>query len=237
MSNLAQIRDELRSFADRERAQLSARYFKTGEGQYGYGDIFLGLTVPQVQALAEAYYKETLLKDILLLIKSKFHEERQLALMMLSRKFKKGQEIEREQIFNLYIEHTAFVNNWDLVDGSAPTIVGGYLFDRDRKLLDKLALSKNLWERRIAIIATAYFINKAQPNDTLRIAETLLTDKEDLIHKAVGWMLREVGKKCGQDVLERFLKKHYKKMPRTMLRYSIERFPETLRKSYLKGSI
>lgn len=237
MSNLAQIRDELRAFSDRERAQLSARYFKTGEGQYGYGDIFLGLTVPQVQALADAYFKETPLKDILLLIKSKYHEERQLALMILNRKFKKGQELEKEQIFNLYIEHTAFINNWDLVDGSAPTIVGGYLFDRDRKLLDKLALSRNLWERRIAVIATAYFINKGQPSDTLRIAETLLTDNEDLIHKAVGWMLREVGKKCGQDVLERFLKKHYQKMPRTMLRYSIEKFPEILRKNYLRGNI
>lgn len=237
MSNLSQIRDELRSFSDKDRAQLSARYFKTGEGQYGYGDIFLGLTVPQVQALAEVYFKDTPLKDVLLLIRSKFHEERQLALMILNRKFKKGQPVEQEQIFNLYVEQVAFINNWDLVDGSAPTIVGGYLFERDRKFLDRLASSKNLWERRIAIIATAYFINKGQPHDTLRIAETLLTDKEDLIHKAVGWMLREVGKRCGQDVLERFLKKHYKKMPRTMLRYSIERFPETLRQSYLKGSV
>lgn len=237
MNNLGQIRQELRSFSNPGRAKLSGRYFKTGEGQYGFGDIFMGLTVPQVQKIAQANYKDFLLKDVLSLLKSKIHEERQVALMILNRKFKKATEVEKGQIFNLYLEHSYAVNNWDLVDGSAPTIVGGYLLERDRGILRILAKSKSLWERRIAILATFAFLGKGQPIDTLEISEILLTDPHDLIHKAVGWALREVGKKCGQDVEERFLKKHYKKMPRTMLRYAIERFPELTRQKYLKGLI
>jgi 3-methyladenine DNA glycosylase AlkD len=237
MNNLVQVRRELRAFSNPKRAKLSARYFKTGEGEYGFGDIFIGLTVPQVQAVAEANYKNFFLRDVLGLLKSKIHEERQLGLMILTRKFKKANEIEREQIFNLYLEHTYAINNWDLVDGSAPTIVGGYLLDRDRGILKNLAKSENLWERRIAILATFAFLGKGQPTDTLDISVILLNDSHDLIHKAVGWALREVGKKCGQDVEERFLRKNYQKMPRTMLRYAIERFPETIRQKYLKGLI
>lgn len=238
MANLPEIRDELRSLADHERARLSARYFKTGLGEYGYGDVFLGLTVPQVQTLAQEYYLKMPLKDVVTIIKSKIHEERLLAILILVRKFKKATtEVEKEQIYNLYLGHTSFINNWDLVDSSAPTIVGGFLFDKARTILDDLVMSDSLWERRVAIIATAYFITRGQPNDTLRLAEKLLTDKQDLLHKAVGWMLREVGKKCGQDVLERFLKRHYKEMPRTMLRYSIEKFPEKLRRAYIEGRI
>ncbi len=237
MNNLSQIRHELRSFSNTDRAKVSAKYFKTAEGEYGYGDIFLGLAVPQVQAIAQKNFRTTTLRDVALLLQSRIHEERQLALLILTRRFKFALALEQEQIFNLYLTHTGFINNWDLVDGSSPTIVGGYLFDRDRKVLDRLAVSNGLWERRIAIIATYFFIGKGQPNDTLRIAEILLNDRHDLIHKAVGWMLREVGKRCGQDTLERFLKKHYKNMPRTMLRYAIERFPEKLRRAYIEGKI
>jgi 3-methyladenine DNA glycosylase AlkD len=181
-------------------------------------------------------YKELPLEHLVVLLRSEVHEDRLLALLILVHRAQRGDDSERKQIYNLYLAHTRFVNNWDLVDASAPTIVGGYLLDRSRNPLDRLARSKSVWERRISIIATAWFIRLGQVEDTLRIAERLLGDKEDLIHKAAGWMLREVGKR-DQVVLETFLKKHAQIMPRTMLRYAIERFPEPQRKAILRGEL
>ncbi len=181
-------------------------------------------------------FRELSLDQILKLLKSKFHEERLLALFMLVALFKKGDDIEKKNIYNAYLGHTDSINNWDLVDGSAHQIVGGYLFERDRRPLYKLVKSKSLWERRISMIATYTFIKKNDFVDTLKLSEILLPDEEDLIHKAVGWMLREVGK-LDLEVEEKFLRKHYKKMPRTMLRYAIEKFVEKKRQGYLQGTV
>lgn len=230
-----QISKKIQSLADPERAKLLARYFKTGPGEYGEGDIFIGLKVPQVRKLAKEF-KALSIEETLKLLKSTIHEERLLALFLLVEKFNKGNEASREQVYNLYLENTRYINNWDLVDTSASKIIGPYLFNKDRSLLYNLAESENLWERRIAILATSYFISKNDYNDILRLAGKLLADKEDLIHKAVGWMLREVGKR-DVAVEKVFLKKHYKEMPRTMLRYAIEKFPKEERGRYLKGEV
>ena len=170
------------------------------------------------------------------LLESKFHEERLLSILMLVNLFKSGDEDDQELIYELYLDMTRFINNWDIVDISAGNIVGAFLFEKDKAPLYRLVFSENLWERRIAIVSTFYFIRNDEFDDTLKIAERLFTDKEDLIHKAVGWMLREVGKRV-IEIEEEFLEEHYLKMPRTMLRYAIERFPETRRKMYLKGQI
>lgn len=166
-------------------------------------------------------------------MQSQFHEERLIALLILVAKFQKADDVEKNKIFDLYLKNTKFINNWDLVDLSAPNIMGSYLESRDRAIIYKLAKSKNLWERRISVLATFLFIKNKDAKDALNIAELLLSDRHDLIHKAVGWMLREVGKRCGQEIEEAFLKKRYKTMPRTMLRYAIERFPEKKRLFYL----
>jgi len=232
---LNQLKKELKRIADPTRAKHESRYFKTGKGEYGEGDIFLGIKTALKRQLAKEY-KEMSLKDVDFLMTSKFHDYRFIALIILINKFKKADEKLKKEIFNFYLNHTKYINNWDLVDVSADYIIGDYLLDKNRKILYKLAKSKDLWEKRISVIATFRFIKENDFEDSLKIAVILLKDEHDLIHKAVGWMLREIGKK-DQKVEEEFLKKYYKIMPRTMLRYSIERFEENKRQKYLKGKI
>jgi len=236
MSNqVSDIKNEMRKIANKEIAEHSQRFFKTGKGQHGEGDIFLGIRVPVLRKIAKKFRRISL-SEVSKLLESKFHEERLLSILMLVNLFKSGGEDDQELIYELYLDKTRFINNWNIVDISAGNIVGEFLFEKDKAPLYHLVFSENLWERRIAIVATFYFIKNYEFNDTLKIAEILFTDKEDLIHKAVGWMLREVGKRV-IEIEEEFLEEHYLKMPRTMLRYAIERFPETRRKMYLKGQI
>lgn len=229
---------ELRAKSDPEKAKFLQRYFKTGKGQYAEGDIFIGLKVPEMRKLAKKYYKEMSLKEIQEFLNSKIHEHRQTALFMLCLKYKKAKKdnLQKRQIYEFYLKNAKNVNNWDLVDCSAPTIVGDFSLRDGTHTIRFLAKSSNLWEKRIAILATFPFIKKRDFGESLFIADTLMNDEYDLIHKAVGWMLREIGKK-NTGVLELFLSTRYKKMPRTMLRYSIEKFPEEKRKKYLKGLI
>lgn len=221
--------------ANPQRANLLARYFKTGPGEYAEGDKFYGLTVPQVRGLVKKYFKKMQSGELLLFLQSDMHEERQMGLMMLVNQFRMGDAKTKEIIYNLYLSRDILrcINNWDLVDLSAPAIVGGYLDGKPKGILTELAKSKNLWERRIAILATFHCIGQKKPDVALRIAEILLYDKHDLIHKAVGWAIREVGKRCGLDVEKRFLNKYAAVMPRTMLRYAIERFGDRKRHYYL----
>jgi len=228
-----EISDRLRQLGDPEKARFLQRFFKTGPGQYAEGDCFIGLKVPQVRLLLREY-RTLSPKDVLPLLASPIHEERLFALIALVRCFEKGDQPTREQVYTLYLANTSRINNWDLVDISAPRIVGGFLLERNSDPLELLAQSASLWERRIAIIATFTFIRQNRFEETLRIARLLLHDREDLIHKAVGWMLREVGKR-EPAVEEEFLREHYRIMPRTMLRYAIEKFPEEKRQMYLKG--
>jgi len=228
-----EISTRLRRLGDPEKARFLQRFFKTGPGEYAEGDCFIGLNVPQVRLLLREYRGLTP-TGVLPLLMSPIHEERLFALLSLVRCFDKGNQANREQVYNLYMANTSRINNWDLVDISAPQIVGGYLLDRGCEPLDLLAQSVNLWERRIAIMATFAFIRRNRFEETMRLARLLLHDREDLIHKAVGWMLREVGKR-EQVVEEGFLREHCRVMPRTMLRYAIEKFPEEKRLMYLKG--
>ena len=229
------IRSKLGRLGNKKKAKVLQGFFKTGPGEYGEGDIFLGIKVPDVRKLAKEYqYLPT--KEVKQLLKSSIHAERLLALLILIHKFSKGNDPTKKSIYELYLKNTQFVNNWDLVDLSAGHIVGAFLMEKNRKPLYRLARSKYLWERRISIISTFHFIKLYEFSETLKIGEMLISDEEDLIHKAVGWMLREVGKRDMQTE-EKFLKKHYKKMPRTMLRYAIERFPEAKRQRYLKGTV
>src|SRR3989338_2649437 len=234
MAYLSQIRKEIKISANPEKARILQRFFKTGKGDYGEVDIFLGLIVPQTRQIAKKY-NDLGFNYIKNLLESKIHEERLCALLILVQRYENNIS-ERKMIFEFYLNHTRYVNNWDLVDLSADKIVCRYMIDKDKSILYKLAKSSNFWKRRIAIISTFYFIKNGQFEDTLNISEILINDNHDLIQKAVGWMLREVGKR-NISVLENFLKKHYKNMPRTMLRYAIERFPENKRKAYLKGKI
>ncbi len=229
------IVDHLLGLAHPDIAQHSQRFFKTAKGEYGFGDKFLGIRVPVIRQTIKQY-KTTPLDVVERLLQSEYHEIRLFALLLLVFRFTKTEANEQDNIYQLYINNTQYVNNWDLVDSSAHHIVGAYLEDKDRIVLDEFSTSESLWERRIAIIATFYFTKRGQFDDTLRISEKLLEDKEDLIHKAVGWMLREVGK---QDLAAEvdFLKLHYKKMPRTMLRYAIEKFSKQERQRYLAGEI
>ena len=231
-SALSQLKTQLETLADSEKAAHAKRFFKTGPGEYGEGDVFRGIRVPPIRKLAKTYSSLSR-KDVLALMKSRFHEDRMLALYILVHQFKKADTKEQKEIFTLYLNHTKYINGWDLVDTSAPQIVGTYLWERDREMLYKLAESGDLWERRIAILATLHFIRNHDFSDTLKIAEILLHDKEDLMHKAVGWMLREVGNRDRQTE-EKFLNRHYTTMPRTMLRYAIEKFPPSKRKYYMK---
>jgi 3-methyladenine DNA glycosylase AlkD len=232
---IAAIQAELAELADPGRAANLQRYFKTGPGQYGTGDRFRGLRVPLVRQIARKYRRLSP-GETEQLLHSAFHEDRLLALLILIHRYYAGDDEERDTIHRFYLEHRSRVNNWDLVDASAPHLLGHFLHGRDRGLLPRLAASEVLWERRMAIIATLYFIKQGDYDDTLKIAGLLVNDPEDLIHKAVGWMLREVGK--GRlAVAEAFLQAHYRTMPRTMLRYAIERFPEARRQAYLQGLV
>ena len=223
------IRKDLRAVSDQSKAAIMQRFFKTGPGEYGEGDVFLGATVPQARKVAKSHHSCDL-DTVRELLHSKIHEERLVGLLILVHKYDSGEK----GIAEFYLEHLKHVNNWDLVDLTAPIILGGHLFSTSRSLLYRLARSKSLWERRIAIVATYYFIRSDDFGDTLKIAEILLGDDHDLIHKAVGWMLREVGKR-DLSALENFLGRHRAKMPRTMLRYAIERLPEKKRKFYMTG--
>jgi len=231
----AEIQTKLKRLGNRDVAAFSQRFFKTGPGEYGEGDLFRGIRVPALKGIASEYQKLALAESVELL-HSAYHEDRLVALLILVRNFAKGDDGTRAKIYRLYLKHTRFINSWDLVDASAPQIVGGFLWDKDRKLLYSLARSQSLWERRIAMLATFHFIKQGEFRETLRIARMLLSDRQDLIHKAAGWMLREVGKR-DQKVAEKFLSNHCRQMPRTMLRYAIERFPESKRQRYLSGKI
>ncbi|HLA86295.1 MAG TPA: DNA alkylation repair protein [Thermoguttaceae bacterium] len=226
---------QLRRLASPDRAAVSARFFKTGPGEYGEGDRFIGVRVPEIRTVAKQF-RDLPLAEIKTLLRSEIHEERLLALVILVGQFDKGDEAARKRIHDFYLANARWVNNWDLVDLSAPTIVGGYLENRSRRPVHRLAKSDGLWQRRIAVLATFHFIRRGDFDDTFKVAEMLLADREDLIHKAVGWMLREVGKR-DTAVLETFLKKHHRAMPRTMLRYAIERFPAKKRQAYLKAHV
>jgi 3-methyladenine DNA glycosylase AlkD len=227
------IEARLHEIGDPEHARFVAGYFRTGPGEYGHGDRFLGIRVPALRALVREY-RGVSLDAAAGLLRSEWHEARLLALLLLADGYKRGDADARDAIYRLYLENLDRVNNWDLVDLSAPGIVGAHLGKGDRSLLDELARSEVLWERRIAIIATQHFIRKGDFSTTLRIAEVLVDDRHDLIHKAVGWMLREVGDR-DRAAEEAFLRRHHRTMPRTMLRYAIEKFPPDLRQRYLKG--
>ena len=233
--SINKLREKIKRVSNKKHAEAMLWFFKTGKGEYGEGDIFAGIKVPVQRKIAKEFLNLsfTELKELL---KSKVHEERLIALLILVEKYEQGEEKEKDKIFRFYIDNRKGINNWDLVDLSAPKIIGHYLLNKDKKLLYDLAKSDNLWDRRIAILATYSFIKSGHFDDALRISDLLLNDKHDLIHKAVGWMLREVGKN-NLAVEEIFLQPRYNKMPRTMLRYAIEKFPETKRKKYLEGKI
>jgi 3-methyladenine DNA glycosylase AlkD len=230
-ASFRQIKAELQRLADPGRAGILSRFFKTGKGQYGEGDVFLGITVPGQRSVAKRYHTLPL-KDVDKLLASSTHEHRLTALLILVIQYKKADEYQRRKIIDFYLSHTGRINNWDLVDLSAEKILGDYLIEKDKSVLYTLAQSRNLWERRIAIIATFAFIKKNLFDDTLRIAEKLLNDDHDLIHKAAGWMLREIGKR-DLSAEEGFLKKHHRAMPRTMLRYAIEHFEPQKRRYWM----
>jgi 3-methyladenine DNA glycosylase AlkD len=232
--SLTKLKSELRRRSNKGKAKILQRFFKTGPGEYAEGDIFLGITVPMLRALAGQYQCLTL-SETLKLLKSRIHEERLLSLLILILKYRKADLSGKEKIYKAYLDHSKYINNWDLVDATAKHIIGDFLNDKDRAPLYRLARSASLWERRIAILSTFHFIENDDFEDSLKIAEILISDSHDLIHKAAGWMLREVGKR-DRDSEERFLKKYHPVMPRTMLRYAIERFPETKRQAYLQGT-
>ncbi len=233
--SLAALRKELHALANPERGEFAERFFKTAKGQYGAGDKFLGIPVPAQRKVAKQY-RHLPEKEVLALLHNKWHEERLVALFILVDQFKQGDEVTRQHIYELYLQNTAWINNWDLVDSSAHKIVGAHLIQRDRERLYRLAKSPSLWERRIAIIATHAFVAEQDFQDTFRLTELMLDDKQDLIQKACGWLLREVGKRDRQALVD-FMQKHYQNMPRTMLRYAIEHFPPEVRKAYLLGKI
>lgn len=228
------LRQTMRELASPERAAGALRFFKTGPGEYGEGDQFLGLTVPQVRELVRQ--TEVLSEaDVLVCLHSKWHEERLLALLVLVRRFDKARKDEpaREHLVELYLENTRWINNWDLVDTSAPQILGTWLLTHDRSVLSLLSVSQSLWEQRISVLATQAFIRAGQFEDTLHLCEHFLSHPHDLMHKACGWMLREIGNR-DLTVLRAFLDRHIRQMPRTMLRYAIEKMPEPERQAYLR---
>jgi 3-methyladenine DNA glycosylase AlkD len=234
-ARVQEINERLQILGDPQRAQVLQRFFKTGPGEYGEGDIFLGIRVPEIRKLARQYQSLTL-AEALQLLQSPIHEARLLSLLILVRAYRHGDASQQEQIYDSYLQNTRFIKSWDLVDLSAEHIVGAHLRHVSRTPLHALAGSDLIWKRRIAVMATFHYVKQGEFSETLHIAAMLLHDLEDLIHKAVGWMLREIGKR-DRTVEEGFLKKHYKSMPRTMLRYAIEKFPEDLRQRYLKGEL
>jgi len=230
-------RQSLRSYANPEKANILQRFFKTGKGEYAEGDRFIGVVVPNIRKVAKQF-EDLDLSNVLTLLSSPIHEERLLALLILVRQYARGAAAPQEQIVKAYLANLEYVNNWDLVDSSAQHILGAHLYEKNkthRAILYRLVSSARLWDRRVAMISTYHFIKHRDFTDTLNLARRLLKDPEDLMHKAVGWMLREVGKQ-DQRVLEEFLTIHAHEMPRTMLRYAIERFPERKRQVYLKGT-
>lgn len=232
---LNEVEQALHTLADAPAAAFLQRFFKTGPGEYGEGDRFLGIRVPQLRHLARQF-RELPHEQVLTLLRSPWHEQRLLALLLLVDQYRRGTDADREAIHRAYLDHTAYINNWDLVDSSAVHIVGAHVNPRRLKLLEQLARSESVWERRIAILATFYWINRNEHRPALRLAKLLMNDPHDLIHKAVGWMLREIGKR-DPAVEEAFLLDHYRRMPRTMLRYAIERMPESRRRQYLRGEL
>ena len=229
-------REEIRALANKEIAQHSLRFFKTDKGEYGHGDLFLGVRAPKIRLIAKKHI-DISITDMKTLICSKYHEERFLGLIILVNKYAKTKDKKnRNQLYKIYVSSFKYINNWNLVDVTCPHVTGKHLIDKDRTILYKWAKSEDLWTKRIAMVSTFSFIRKNDLEGTFKIAEILLHDEHDLIHKAVGWMLREAGKRDIKKE-ETFLKKYYKTMPRTMLRYAIEKFPETKRQKYLKGTI
>lgn len=231
----ADIEARLREMGDPEHARFVAGYFRTGPGEYGEGDRFLGIRNPMLRKLVREF-RGTPLDEAAALLRSPWHEARLLALLLLVDTYARGDAETREAVYGLYMESTRYVNNWDLVDLSAPRIVGAHVEDGDREVLERLARSESLWERRIAMLATQHLIRRGDFGTALRIAEMLVDDRHDLIHKAVGWMLREIGDR-DRAAEEAFLRRHHRTMPRTMLRYAIEKFPPDLRQSYLRGEM
>jgi 3-methyladenine DNA glycosylase AlkD len=231
--SLPALRTRLRRLASSRDARFLQRYFKTAPGEYGAGDRFVGIRVPVLRRLAREF-RALPRRDAIVLLHSPIHEERSLALMLLVGAYQRADDAGRTEIYDLYLSHLDHVNNWDLVDGSAPRIVGAHLEKRSRQILFRLARSKILWHRRVAVLATFYFIQAGDFGDALRLAEMLLGDKHDLMHKAVGWMLREIGKR-DVAVLKQFLARHAARMPRTMLRYAIEKLPARARTRYLQA--
>lgn len=229
------IRKALRSLGDPGIAEHSQRFFRTGKGEYGEGDRFLGIRVPVIRTEVRRF-REASIAVIAQILRSPWHEERLFAVLSFADRYKRGAEQDKKRIFDIYMANIDRVNNWDLVDGSAHLIVGPWLEYRGRKRLYRMARSRHLWTRRIAIMSTYHYIKNGEYDDTLALAEILLQDEHDLIHKASGWMLREVGNR-DRAIEERFLQKHYNNMPRTMLRYAIEKFPEKTRKAYLLGNV
>jgi len=230
---------DIRKYGNIEKVKDYSWFFKTGKGEYGEGDKFLGIMVPVCRQLVKELI-DISDKDLDKILKSPYHEERLIALLILVKRYEKAKdENTMKEIYTYYLSNTKYINNWDLVDLSAPRIVGKYLVDKkDReKILINLAKSKLLWERRIAVLATSIFIYDKDPDITFKLVDLLMKDKEDLMHKACGWMIREIGKKCGEDLLKEYLKDRYMTMPRTMLRYAIEKFDETTRKLYLNSKI
>jgi 3-methyladenine DNA glycosylase AlkD len=229
------IRNHLYTLKNKRKARDLERFFKCGKGEYGEGDVFLGIMVPDQRKIAKKHYKEASLDDVQKLLKNKYHECRLTALLILVHKFEKANKKEQKRMYNFYLKNLRYINNWDLVDVTTPKIVGVYILENPEKkgTLLALAQSQNLWKRRVAILATFAFIKNERYDEALRIAKILVDDEHDLIHKSVGWMLREVGNR-NRRVEEKFLKKHYKTMPRTMLRYAIEKFPERKRQYYMK---
>lgn len=235
---LPNLRRELRRHASAARRKASMRFFKTGKGQYGYGDVFIGVSVPDQHTVTKQF-RELPLADTWKLLASRIHEERLTALLLLDWKFSHADEPGKKKIYERYLRNSRYVNNWDLVDSSAREIVGMYLLTRPvgerKRVLDKLVRSKLVWDRRIGVIATMAFIKQSDCTDILRLSDALLDDEHDLIHKAVGWMLRDVGDRCGMPTLERYLRKRLKRLPRTTLRYAIEHMTHAKRQQLLRG--
>jgi len=237
LSCVEEIKQELKKYVNAEKAAFLPKFFQAFEGGYGEGDRFLGVVVPDQRKVARKYYKAASIKDIEELLNEPYHEYRLTALFMMVYKFEKAKDKkEKEEIVNTYLKNIEAVNNWDLVDSSAPQILGPFLCDKNRGILYEMAQTPDLWKQRIAIMSTFYFIKQGEYDDALKISEILLNHKHDLIHKAVGWMLREIGNR-DFEVEYNFLKENYKAMPRTMLRYAIEKFEPDLRQKFLKGLI
>ncbi len=232
---MSQIKKELKQIGNPEKARILSRFFKTGKGEYGEGDIFLGIPVPEQRKVAKRHI-DISFTDLQELLSSKVHEYRLTGILILVLKYEKTDSSGKDKIYNFYLNNTKNINNWDLVDLSAPKIIGDYLINKNKSILLELAKSDNLWERRIAILSTFRFIRNNDFEDAISISEALLNDEHDLIHKAVGWMLREIGKR-DQEREEEFLRKYYGQMPRIMLRYAIEKFSKNKRKNYLSKKV